>query len=266
MTSAIATAVLPVPVAERGEALVVSLHDVAPGTRETAATILGELKRRGVSSCSLLVVPNYHHRGAISDDRAFASWLQSLQEEGHEVVIHGYFHERARHPGETPWQKLITRFYTDDEGEFYDLSYAEAFRRITTAREEFRRLGFEPRGFIAPAWLLGTEAEAAARDAEMEYTTRLGSVRDLRTRRDYPSPSLVYSVRSGWRRVVSRGWNRALYTVTKTRPLLRISLHPTDHAHPPVWQQVTRLIDEAAGGREVTTYGEWIQQQRLLSD
>ena len=34
----------------------------------------------------------------------------------------------------------MTRFYTQNEGEFYDLGYEEALRRITTARDEFRSL------------------------------------------------------------------------------------------------------------------------------
>ena len=42
-----------------------------------------------------------------------------------------------------------------------------------------------PRGFIAPAWLLGAAAERAAADAEMEYTTRLTGVRDLRSGDNY---------------------------------------------------------------------------------
>jgi Predicted deacetylase len=88
----------------------------------------------------------------------------------------------------------MTRFYTQNEGEFYDLGYEEALRRITTARDQFRALGLNPRGFIAPAWLLGNEAEQAVRDAELEYTTRLRTVCDLRSESIFPARTLVYSV------------------------------------------------------------------------
>ncbi len=77
---------------------------------------------------------------------------------------------------ETLRDKFLTRFYTQHEGEFYDLGYDEALRRIASARDEFRAHGLRPRGFVAPAWLLGDEAEHAARDAQMEYTTRLRTV------------------------------------------------------------------------------------------
>src|SRR5436190_22039708 len=121
--------------------IVVSLHDVAPSTQQIANTIISELARRGVRVCSLLVVPDYHHQGLATRDRQFVSWLRGLESEGHEIVIHGYFHERPRGPNETLRDKLLTRLYTDNEGEFYDLDYEEALRRIAGARDEFRAHG-----------------------------------------------------------------------------------------------------------------------------
>ena len=81
------------------QALVVSIHDVAPGTRDTVARMLEELATRGVSVCSLLVVPNYHHMLHSMDDPQFCEWLRELQSAGHEIVVHGYFHERAARAG-----------------------------------------------------------------------------------------------------------------------------------------------------------------------
>src|SRR5881398_1373815 len=147
--------------------MVVSLHDVAPSTQQIANTIISELARRGVSVCSLLVVPDYHHQGLFARNQQFVSWLRGLEADGHEIVIHGYFHERPRRANETLRDKFLTRFYTQHEGEFYDLGYDEALRRIASARDEFRAHGLNPRGFVAPAWLLGDEAERAARDAQM---------------------------------------------------------------------------------------------------
>src|SRR5881396_3948090 len=184
--------------------MVVSLHDVAPSNQEVANTIVSELARRGVSVCSLLAVPDYHHQGLFTRNQQFVTWLRGLEADGHEIVIHGYFHERPPHTEESLCDKLWTRFYTRNEGEFYDLSYEEALRRITTARDEFRAQGLKPRGFIAPAWLLGDEAERAACDAKMEYTTRLRSVCDLRSGNVFPARTLVYSVHSAWRRALSR--------------------------------------------------------------
>ena len=129
------------------EALIVSVHDVAPATRAAAEKIVAELSHHRVPVCSLLVVPNYHHRGSSTEDRGFVRWLQDLEAQGHEIVIHGYFHERPRRNGENLREKFFTRSYTNDEGEFYDLDYDEAFRRITQARDEFAGRGIDAARF-----------------------------------------------------------------------------------------------------------------------
>ncbi len=244
------------------EALVVSVHDVAPATRAAAEKIVGELSRHRVPVCSLLVVPNYHHCGSSTEDRDFVRWLQDLEAQGHEIVIHGYFHQRTRRDGENLGKKFVTRLYTDDEGEFYDLDYDEAFRRITRAREEFTSAGLTPRGFIAPAWLLGPAAERAAAEAEMEYTTRLTGLRDLRSGDNFPARTLVYSVRSGWRRVASLAWNSALAQQLAGAPLARVSIHPPDQDHPEIWQQILRLTDRLVEDRTATTYRDWVAERR----
>jgi predicted deacetylase len=244
------------------EALIVSVHDVAPPTRATVEKILADLSRHHVPVCSLLVVPNYHHRGSSTEDQAFVRWLRDLETQGHEIVIHGYFHERPRQNGEGLPEKLLTRLYTNGEGEFYDLDYDEAFRRITQAREEFVRAGLTPRGFIAPAWLLGSAAERAVTEAEMEYTTRLTGVRDLRSGDNFSARTLVYSVRSGWRRAASMVWNSALARHLAGAPLARVSIHPPDLDHPQIWQQILRLTDRLIEDRTATTYRDWIAERR----
>lgn len=245
--------------------LVVSLHDMAPSNCEISQKIICELAKIGVDVCSLLVVPDYHQQGAATEDRQFISWLRDLESRGHEIVIHGYFHQRPRQPNETLRKRLMTRSYTKDEGEFYDLGYEEALRRIVAARDAFRQSGLTPRGFIAPAWLLSAEGERAARDAEMEYTTRLRNVYDLRSGGDFPAWSLVYSVRSDWRRSASLAWNAALRLFVKEKPLVRLSIHPPDYQYPAIWRRIVELAKEMAEDRTPTTYRDWIAEQRIAA-
>ena len=265
MTSAVATQFLPVVAAASAtkDFLVVSIHDVAPATQPIVDKIISELTAKGVRHCSLLVVPDYHHQGASMKDRQFVSWLRNLAAAGNEIVVHGFFHERPTKGRESFLEKFVTQVYTQGEGEFYDLGYDEAFRRITTARDEFQAAGLKPRGFVAPAWLLSSQAERAARDAEMEYTTRLRTVHDLRSGEMFSARSLVYSVRNSWRRTVSLAWNAILSRALENKPLLRLSLHPPDFSHPTIWRQIVDLIGEMVPIRTPTTYQEWIAEQRL---
>lgn len=245
--------------------LVVSLHDVSPHTRAACAEILGELARGGVERCSLLVVPDHHHRGHFLADAKFCAWLQAQAAAGHEVVIHGYHHRRERRAEESARDKFTTRLYTADEGEFYDLDRASAAALVTKARDEFRQLDLATPGFIAPAWLLSRDAEDALRDLGIEYTTRLGSVLDFKTGITHRSQSLVWSVRRGWRRWTSLRWNAFLKQRLATNPLLRISIHPVDLQHAAIWQQIGELVTRALADREPLTYERWLVRTRAAS-
>jgi predicted deacetylase len=243
-------------------ALVVSLHDVSLRTHADCRRIISELKALGVPRTSLLVIPDHHHRGSIAADTGCCEWLRALEREGHEIVLHGYHHQRPRRAGETLRERLTTRFYTADEGEFYDLDLAHAREAVARGVAEFRALGFHATGFIAPAWLLSEPAEEALREFGLDYTTRLGSVTDLRERRTWRSQSLVWSVRSAWRRAVSRRWNALLYRRLSANPLLRVSIHPVDVSHTAIWKQIAGLITRALADRRPMTYHTWVTAQR----
>jgi len=241
-----------------GRALAVSIHDVSPWTRPAVETMLADLASGGLGVTSLLVVPDHHHRGAVADDPAFLDWLGSLEAGGHEIVLHGFYHRRERRPGGGWWGRLITEHYTAGEGEFFDLARDEARRRLDAGRAMLSGAGLDVPGFIAPAWLLGAEAEQAAREAGFAYTTRLGGVLDLRSGAWTPSQSLVYSVRSGWRRAVSLRWNALLAARLRSRPLARLGLHPPDWSHEAVRAQALALARAAAADRRVIRYRDWV--------
>jgi len=239
-------------------ALVVSIHDVSPLTHKASQSILERLEASGVRQCSLLVIPNHHQRGHFLDDKNFCEWLVAQGRAGHEIVIHGYTHQRERRQAENAWQKMVTRTYTADEGEFYDIDEDHATKLLSKAREEFATLGFHPTGFIAPAWLLSEAGEAALRKAGIAYTTRLGNILDLATGAKHDSMSMVYSVRSAWRRAASLVWNASLFHRVKSNPLLRISIHPPDLDHPAIWGQLNKYIALALVDRGPMTYSNWL--------
>ena len=240
--------------------LVVSIHDVSPLTRKRIAEMLDDLKEAGVDKTSLLVIPNHHHKAPITTDPGFCAWVRGLADGGHEVVLHGYFHQRPRGGG--LGASLVTEHYTAGEGEYYDLSETEAETRLERAMGEFAANGLKACGFIAPAWLLGPEAEKAVKKCGFEYTTRLQTFNDFRREDVTQSQSLVWSVRSGWRRQVSLLWNRFLFGRLRRNPLMRIGLHPPDWDHPAIRKQILALIRTALASREAITYEGWLGRER----
>lgn len=247
------------------DALIVSIHDVSPQTLKECHRIVLGMAEAGVGQCSLLVVPDYHSTGKSLEHTMFLQWLEQRAAAGHEIVIHGYTHRREPRGDENLRDKLTTSVYTADEGEFFDLDRESAGQLLNKAREEFREAGFETEGFIAPAWLLGEEAEEAVREAGFAYTTRLRTIVDLQTHRVYDSQSLVWSTRSFWRRQASLAWNWVLFRGLAGNPLMRVSIHPPDVRHAPTWRQVQSLVREAMLDRVSLTYERFIMKQRAMA-
>ncbi len=239
-----------------GRSLVVSLHDVSPLTRPIFEPMLAELGALGVGRCSLLVIPDHHRRGNMLADAGFCRWLEGLAKQGHELVAHGYYHQRTPHPAETWRQRWMTRVYTKGEGEFYDLSKDEAAELLARAKDDFGKLDAPlPTGFIAPAWLLSDLAREAVREAGFRYTTFLTGMETFGAgSRFIPARSLVYSPRNRWRRVCSLAYNTGLARWQENAPLMRLGLHPPDYQHANLWRQVRRLVVKAASARRVETY------------
>jgi predicted deacetylase len=80
----------------------------------------------------------------------------------------------------------------------------------------------------------------------------------------WQSQSLVWSVRSSWRRQVSRAWNELLFRRLAANSLLRISIHPVDLRHAQIWRQIRELVSRASADREPLTYHEWLARQRAV--
>lgn len=246
-----------------GKALVVSLHDVSPRTSEACKRLLAELHRIGIPRLSLLVIPDHHGRGHFLKDPAFCDWLKGQVAAGHEAVLHGYHHRRDPRPAESLRARWVTRHYTAGEGEFFDLPHERARELAARGLDDLKQIGLNPSGFIAPAWLLGADAERAIRELGFAYTTRIGGVLDLRTQTFHRSQSLCWSVRAAWRRALSLAWNAFLFRRLADSPLLRIAIHPVDIEHPRILAQILQLTAAAAKTRTPHTYASWLEGRSI---
>lgn len=246
------------------QSLVISIHDVAPSTQLIVQKMLDDLKTLGISRASLLVVPYYHEKELLTTAPIFVAWLEEKEQEGHEIVLHGWSHLRPVVASQGIWKRWITEHYTRGEGEFYDLNYEQARKKLKKGKEEFAKSGFDLQkisGFIAPAWLLSKEAERALIDEGFSYTTRLHGVIDLRLNPPafHRSQSMVYSVSAPWRRWVSLIWNEFLFRLCEYQewPLLRLGLHPPDWNYPAIRNHALVAVNRAVVKRAAMTYEQW---------
>jgi predicted deacetylase len=243
------------------KSLIVSLHDAHPGSRAAIAEQIAFLAERGVARSSILVVPEFHHFGSLLQDKGFCDAVSSWQTQGHEIVLHGYFHDRKESPPEKLSTVFWTRFYTNREAEFLDLPPATARLRLERGRALFESLGWRATGFVAPAWLMAGEIPNLLAEMGFSYTTRLREIIPLLpgVNRLKISQSLCYSTRAGWRRFASGVWNKHLYGKLRETDLVRLSLHPRDLEFPLMRRQIDQILRASLKrGFEPTTYGDYV--------
>jgi predicted deacetylase len=240
--------------------IVVSVHDVAPETRSRVEFLVEVLKAIGVSRLSLLVIPNFRGEGPIDADGEFCAWLGHRQQLGDEIVLHGYEHVGVGRPRNLT-ERVSHRWFTVGEGEFLSLDYDAAFDRIARARTILQRAGFEPKGFVAPAWLVTADGLRAARDLGFQYTNSYLAVTDLSLGHAHWAPSLVF----GPGRLdedVGIALQRPLALLLGRSAVLRVVLHPPCADDPRRLARVVSLIAQQRRDREPVTYLQLLRSLR----
>ncbi len=113
--------------------LIVSFHDLHPGSRAQCERFLAMMRELGVVRTTLLVVPRWHGAAPCDEDLGFAAWLRERAAEGHEICLHAYVHEVTEVTGNAV-QRAMGKHYTAGEGEFYQGVAAQRCRSLC-ARE-----------------------------------------------------------------------------------------------------------------------------------
>jgi predicted deacetylase len=235
--------------------LCVSLHDVAPATLPACREVLALLDRLRIGPVALLVVPDYHGLGRADRDERFCDFLRARARRGDEIVLHGYFHRDpdALTHGFRDW--LERRVYTDFEGEFARLDANVARARLLRGLAVLRSAGWQPSGFVAPAWLMSPGTCDALEGMPLRYYATRDNLWMLAGERRLHAPSLVVSTRNAWRRALSVPWNCAALARHLDAPVLRAALHPADLRHRGIEALWRRLLG-AMEGRQVVTEGD----------
>ena len=212
----------------------VSIHDVSPLWEREVDVALEMCHAVGVKP-ALLVVPNFHGRAPLNAAPEYAAKLRALAEDGHEIILHGLFHEsRARdahvsgtgRPGGLRWyyaQKVVT----GGEAEYSEVTEEEADDRLDEGEAILASAGLTPTGFIPPAWSmppwllpkLGQRGYTFCEDHLYAYDPRAGTKRT--------SVVLNYASRTPGRLFSSVAWCRVAKYARVALPA-RIAIHPAD--------------------------------------
>jgi predicted deacetylase len=239
-------------------ALCVVIHDVADARLAGCERVLAAVREVAPVALTLLAVPRFHHT---APTRALEAWLGARSRQGDELALHGYTHlDEGRPHGAL--DRLRRRVYTRGEGEFWDIDVETAATRLRAGIAWFACNGWPLRGFVAPAWLLGTGAWSALQAERFVYTATLRDLHLLRDGGRITSQAIVYSSASAWRRASSIAWASTLAALHGRNPVLRLELHPHDADHAGVRRSWQRLLERALRERDALTVTQVCERWR----
>lgn len=244
----------------------ISLHDVTPKFQNELEHLLKIIRQSGSAQGTLLVIPDYHGNGPLTPQSPFTQWLRTLSDDGWEIVLHGYNHCEARtrftHANKlSPARFVVSRLYTRGEGEFYQLTAAEARERISRGLSILKECGLAPKGFIAPAWLLSQESRSVLNEFNFLFTTTLTGIIELKSGTVHPVPAVSFSSRSYFRSLLSRMMVPAIARYSLRHDLVRLVLHPPDARNPAIIELVERLIHQWLYTRRQVTISEYLREK-----
>ncbi len=234
-----------------------SVHDVAPATWPECEALLA-LADRFAAPVTLLVVPHYHGGVRADADPGFVAAVRARLARGDEIVLHGYLHEDRGADPRSPVDWFRRRVYTAREGEFAAVDASTATALIARGRALLAATGLPPAGFVAPAWLMNAATLEAVGRSGLRYASARDALIALPARRRIAAPSLVYSTRSRWRRVLSRRWNAAGARALRGAPRLRAALHPADARYPSIIADWERLLARLSDERRAVLESSWL--------
>ncbi len=229
----------------------VSIHDVSPAWTDEVEAAIALCAAAGVRP-ALLVVPNFHGRAPLLDDARFCGRLRALQGAGHEIYLHGFFHQsRERYEEGGPASARLAwlfaqRVASGGEAEMSDVSADEGRRRVEEGERVLRAADLRVDGFIAPAWSMPPWLLPLLGERGCRFTEDHLRVYDPATRRARASVVLNWATRSPGRLLSTVAWCRVAKHARALVPA-RIAIHPGDMRYRLVRSEIQSLLDWARG-------------------
>lgn len=228
--------------------VLVSLHDVSPRHEKAVQHALDLLREFEIPPVPLLVVPDFHGQWPLDAHPAFLEKLRSWQEQGHELVLHGYWHRELELDAKAggAGESLKRQFLTGGEGEFLSLDAARTTERLDAGLAMWDRCGLSPRpkGFIPPAWLHNDALDAELWKRGFTWTENHAGLRYY-SGAEVANPVISWASRDRIRRIASRVVCPSLERLWRKRPVMRIALHPHDFDWPALERSIRLVLARA---------------------
>lgn len=242
-------------------AFCVSVHDVSSRTWLACDQLMRSVPVLRELPLTWLLVPDWHGQGQGVGPAAarFHQVMTAMQQQGHELCLHGYTHRDEQPAGVLRWWQR--RMLTRSEGEFAALDYVAARERLQRGLQWLAEQGWRAQGFVPPAWMINTPGIRATRDAGFEYLGLYRGWYRLADGKTLRAPTITYSTRHSAGDALWRSAQDLFHVHERRLPLLRLALHPADLRRPANLAHASQLIERWLDYRvPLTEYQSYRQQ------
>lgn len=209
----------------------VSVHDITKSNLEMVEEMLEFLDNLSVEKLTLLLIPFYHEKESLLEIK---QWIDKNIKDN-EVVLHGYTHKSGRF---YDFRDLLT----NQEGEF--AYYQDIEERIKKGLEVLKTLGYDPEGFIPPAWLMRKSDFPLLKKYGFKFTTDRRYIYDIQNNRKILSPVISFGSRGFIEALSVITFKKQFYILKLLNPVvIRIALHPVDVLNKKKLQYVKEILD-----------------------
>ncbi|MCP4199205.1 MAG: DUF2334 domain-containing protein [Proteobacteria bacterium] len=243
----------------------ISIHDVTPAWEAEVIAAYTAISDWGISSPSLLIVPNHHGRWPLTAFPGFVNRLKSWIRAGSEVLLHGYYH-LASNPvpfRNSPVAWLESRLLTAGEGEFLALSESQVKKRLLRGKKELEKiLQCHVSGFVPPAWLRQPHLARHLREAGLTHYEGHFYLYNLLKPQRLLAPAITFSARSWFRVCSSIGFARVMQKLLRGQCDIRLALHPADFKSKHLIQAVGSLAEALSSAYQWVGYSDLIGESQ----
>jgi uncharacterized protein len=212
----------------------VSIHDVSPAFTQEIEDALAMCHAVDTKP-ALLVVPNFHGTWPLARYPKFCERLRVLQDQGHEIFLHGFFHKAGAVREESSddgrpsrlRRMFAQKVVSAGEAEFADIGWKEGDTRLDEGEAMLRDAGLRIDGFVAPAWSMASWVLTMLRERGYRYTEDHFRIYDPKRGTSRRSLVLNFASRTPTRLWSSVAFCRVARPARRVLPA-RIALHPGD--------------------------------------
>jgi len=257
----------------------VAIHDVTPRWTREIERLLSWAGEAGVRP-ALLVVPNYHGNWPIAEHQDFCAKLRVLQACGHDVLLHGYYHDsvteranastqaagcRKRHAVDSMFRAANAFIYqqliSSNEAEFMGIEAEQADGLLERGARDLEGVGLRIDGFVAPAWSMPSWMRESIFKRGWRITEDHLRIYDSQSRRAQTGMLVNYATRTRLRLATTLAAGR-LGRLCPSRVLVRVAIHPADVTVAILREEIQRLFSWAAR-RGVVSLGDLFDRREL---